>query len=125
MTIHPIRKPPGDEPAMSKDAEGKILEIYDKSKPEIEHLFDSSNWNHLAWVLVCALVAAVFWLSIALVNAENQRNALVTNRCADPIFKGEIDRNCLVTVSSREHWWQNWWYGVTHIRPEQPETPRR
>jgi hypothetical protein len=65
------------------DAEGKILKIYDKSKPETEDLFDSSNWNHLAWCLALAFAALAFWLSIALVNAENQRNALMTNQCQD------------------------------------------
>jgi len=107
------------------DAEGKILKIYDKSKPEVEDLFDSSNWNHLAWCLALALVAAVFWLSLALVNAENQRNALMTNQCQDPVFKGTIDRQCLRTVRSRDHWWEHLWYGVTHISPEQPAKPGR
>jgi len=107
------------------DAEGKILKIYDKSKPEVEDLFDSSNWNHLAWCLVAALVAVVFWLSIALVNAENQRNALMTNRCADPVFKGSVDRQCLLTVRSRDHWWEHLWYGVSHINPERPPAPGR
>ena len=88
------------------DVEGKILKIYDKSKPEEEHLFDSSNWNHAAWVLVVVLAGLVFWLAIALVNAENQRNALMTKQCVDPVFKGEIDQQCLLTVHSREHWWQ-------------------
>jgi hypothetical protein len=90
------------------DVEGKILRIYDKSKPEEEHLFDSSNWNHLAWCLVMA---------------ENQRNALMTNQCADPVFKGSIDQKCLLTVHSREHWWQHLWYGVRHVRPEVPARP--
>jgi hypothetical protein len=102
------------------DVEGKILRIYDKSKPEEEHLFDSSNWNHLAWCLVMALAALAFWLGIALVNAENQRYALVTNQCADPVFKGSIDKNCLLTVRSRDHWWEHLWYGVRHISPEKP-----
>ena len=102
------------------NAEGKILKIYDKSKPDEEHLFDSSNWNHVAWTLVVVLAGLAFWLAIALVNAENQRNALVSKQCQDPIFKGEIDQQCLVTVQSREHWWQHLWYGMRHVKPEAP-----
>jgi hypothetical protein len=103
------------------NVEGKILRIYDKSKPEEAQLFDSSNWNHLAWCLVLALAALAFWLSIALINAENQRHALMTNQCADPVFKGSIDQACLLAVHSREHWWEHLWYGVTHISPEKPK----
>jgi hypothetical protein len=43
----------------------------------------------------------------------------MTKQCADPVFKGEIDRKCLELVASREHWWQHLWYGVTHLRPEE------
>jgi len=107
------------------DAEGKILKIYDKSKPDVETLFDSSNWNHLAWCLAVALFGIVVWLCIALVNAENQRNALMTNKCDDHVFKGTIDRQCLLTVRSRDHWWEHLWYGVTHISPERPAKPGR
>jgi hypothetical protein len=103
------------------DVEGKILKMYDKSKPDEEHLFDSSNWNHAAWMLVVALVGLVFWLTVALVNAENQRNALVTNKCQDPVFKGEIDRQCLLTVRSRDHWWEHLGYALRHVKPEAPE----
>jgi hypothetical protein len=107
------------------DVEGKILKIYDKSKPEVEDLFDSSNWNHLAWCLAVVLGGLVVWLSIALVNAENQRNALMTNKCADPVFKGAIDQQCLMTVHSRDHWWEHLWYGFTHVKPERPAKPGR
>jgi hypothetical protein len=102
------------------NAEGKILKIYDKSKPDEEHLFDSSNWNHLAWTLVVVLAGLVFWLAVALVNAENQRNALVSKQCQDPIFKGEIDQQCLLTVHSREHWWEHLGYALRHVKPEAP-----
>jgi hypothetical protein len=60
-----------------------------------------------------------------LVNAENQRNALMNNKCPDILFKGEIDKQCLVTVESRDHWWQHWWYAVTHVMPPSPEPPPR
>jgi hypothetical protein len=105
------------------DAEGKILKIYDKSKPEDEDLYDTHYYLHWVWALVAALVVLAVWLSVALVNAENQRNALATNKCTDPLFKGEIDRRCLVTVSSRDHWWQHLWYGLTHLSPESPDKP--
>ena len=105
------------------DAEGKILKMYDKSKPEDEDLHDTSYYIHWAWAIVAVLAAVVFWLCIALVNAENQRHALVSKQCFDPVFKGEVDRQCLRTVHSREHWWEHLWYGVSHIRPEAPEAP--
>jgi len=107
-----------------KNVEGKILHIYDKSKPDEEHLFDSSNWNHVAWCLVIALAGLAFWLALSLINAENQRNALMTNKCADPVFKGELDQKCLLTVHSREHWWQHLGYGMAHLSPEAPARKR-
>jgi len=102
------------------DAEGKILKMYDKSKPEDEDLTDTKYYLHWLWGVVAVLVAMVFWLCIALVNAENQRHALASNKCADPVFKGEIDRQCLRTVRSRDHWWEHLWYGVSHVKPEVP-----
>lgn len=99
------------------DVEKKLLQMYDGSRPVEEDLFETSNVNHVAWTLVVILVGVVIWLAIALINAENQRNALMNKQCADPLFKGEIDRECLQLVSSREHWWEHLWYGVTHLRP--------
>jgi hypothetical protein len=107
------------------DAEGKILKIYDKSKPEDEDLHDTSYYIHWAWAIVVVLAGVVFWLCLTLVNAENQRYALVTNKCADPVFKGSIDQRCLLTVRSRDHWWEHLWYGVTHVKPEAPADARR
>jgi hypothetical protein len=98
------------------EKEGKLLKIYDGSLPVEEDLFERSYINHLAWTLAVIFGGLVIWLAIALVNAENQRNALATGMCADPLFKGEIDRKCLVLVRSREHWWQHLWYGMTHVR---------
>ena len=103
---------------MSK-AEEKLLKIYDGSMPNEEGLFEIRYINQLAWSLVVVLIGVVIWLSIALINAENQRNALMTKQCADPVFKGEVDRKCLELVSSREHWWQHLWYGVSHLSPEE------
>jgi hypothetical protein len=105
------------------DAERKLLKIYDGSRPNEEDLFETSNVNQLAWTLVVALAFAVIWLCIALVNAENQRYALMTGKCADPLFKGELDQQCLVHVKARDHWWENLWYGVTHVMPASPEKP--
>lgn len=107
------------------DTQGKILKIYDKSKPEDEDLHNANDATHWAWGLVAALVGVAFWLGVALVNAENQRYALMTNKCADPIFNGAVDRQCLVTVHSRDHWWEHLWYGVTHVKPEAPAAARR
>lgn len=100
------------------DVENKILKIYDGSRPNEEDLFETSHVNQLAWTLVVVLAGVVLWLSIALVNAENQRFALVSGKCADPVFKGELDKKCLELVNSRAHWWQHLWYGVTHLQPE-------
>lgn len=107
------------------DIEGKILRIYDKSKPEDEDLYETSNVNHVAWGLVVVLAGLVVWLAIALVNAENQRNALASKQCRDPLFTAEIDRQCLLTVRSREHWWQHLWYGFTHVKPDDPNAGHR
>ena len=102
------------------DIEQKVLRIYDASKPRDEDLFETSPVNQLAWTLVVLLCGLVIWLCIALVNAENQRYALMTDKCADPLFKGELDHKCLVMVRSREHWWQHLTYATTHFRPVVP-----
>ena len=47
----------------------------------------------------------------------------MTNRCPDPVFKGEIDRQGLLTVRSRDHWWNHLWYALSHVKPERPEPP--
>jgi hypothetical protein len=102
------------------DVERKVLQMFDRSQPVEDDLFETSNVNHLAWTLVTVLAGLLIWFAIALVNAENQRYALITKKCADPIFKGEIDKQCLVMVHARDHWWENLWYGVTHVTPEKP-----
>jgi hypothetical protein len=107
------------------EAEREILKIYDGSRPRDEDLFETSHVNQVAWALVVVFAFAIVWLSIALVNAENQRYALMTNKCPDPLFKGEIDRKCLVHVHSRDHWWEHLWYGVTHVTPPAPEKGAR
>lgn len=102
------------------DAEQKILKIYDGSRPVDEDLFETSHVNHVAWSLVAVLAGLVVWFAIAVVNAENQRYALLNKQCMDPMFKEEIDRVCLQTVHSRPNWWEHLWYGITHLRPEAP-----
>jgi hypothetical protein len=105
------------------DVEGKILRIYDKSKPKDEDLYEISHVNHWAWGLAVLLLGVVFWLCIALVNAENQRYALMTNKCEDPVFPTSIDKQCLQTVHARDHWWENLGYAIVHVVPESPPAP--
>ena len=101
-----------------KAAEGEVMKIYKESSPVIETLFEWAYINHVAWSLAVLALGFIVWLVIALSNAENQRNALLTKQCADPVFKGEIDKKCLRTVHSREHWWEHVSYALTHVSPE-------
>jgi hypothetical protein len=102
------------------DVEEKILKIYDGSHPVEEDLFERSYVNQVGWSLAVIFIGLFIWSSIALVNAENQRYALIERQCADPVFKGEIDLACLQVVDSRPHWWQHLWYGMTHVHPAPP-----
>ncbi|MBQ5948443.1 hypothetical protein [Massilia sp. ST3] len=108
----------------SDDVEREVLKMYEGSRPREEELFETSSFNHLAWSLAAFFAGVAIWLAIALVNAENQRYALMTNKCPDPLFKGGIDKDCLVLVQSRDHWWEHLWFAVTHVRT-QPEHPDR
>lgn len=101
-----------------KAAEGKVMHLYKESSPAIETLFEWAYINHIAWSLVVVLTGLVFWLVVALANAENQRYALMTKKCEDPMFKGEIDKKCLRTVESRDHWWQHVTYALKNTSPE-------
>jgi hypothetical protein len=103
------------------DVEKEVLKMFEGSRPVDEDLFETSRVNQLAWTLVVVLTGVAIWLGIALVNAENQRYALMTNKCADPVFTGAVDERCLAVVSSRDHWWEHLWYGVTHLRPSSPD----
>jgi hypothetical protein len=105
------------------DAERKLLKMYDGSRPNEEELFETSHVNQVAWTLVVVFAGVILWLCIALVNAENQRYALMTGKCQDPVFKGELDEACLVHVHSREHWWEHLWYAATHVISFEPEKP--
>lgn len=104
---------------MSEEAEKKILKIYDGSRPVVEDLYETNMINQLAWTIVVLLAGVAVWFALAIVNAENQRYALATKQCEDPVFKGQVDQRCLQLVNSREHWWQHLWYGLTHLRPEE------
>ena len=106
------------------DVEKKILKIYDGSMPVEDDLFERQWINQLAWTLVVLFAGLALWLAIALVNAENQRHALMSNKCMDPVFKTEVDLACLRVVKSRDHWWSHLWYGMTHLRSPDPGTKR-
>ena len=99
------------------DVEKKILKIYDGSMPVEDDLFERNWINQLAWTLVVLMAGVAVWLAIALVNAENQRHALATKQCVDPVFQGEVDVACMRVVNSRPHWWDHLWYGMTHLQP--------
>lgn len=73
--------------------------------------------KQLPWTLLALAVALALWLALVLVHVENQRYALYTKACADPVFKGEIDKKCLASVDSREHWWQHLGYALRQIKP--------
>ncbi|KQQ46381.1 hypothetical protein ASF61_18485 [Duganella sp. Leaf126] len=95
-------------------AEGKVMKIYKESSPAIENLFEWAYINHVAWSAALLLLAVVVWLSVVLIGVENQRHALATKQCQDKVFTTEIDKKCLRTVQSREHWWQHLQYALTH-----------
>lgn len=101
-----------------QQAEGTVMQIYTASAPVVEELYERSYINHIAWSAVVVALGVILWMGLALVNAENQRNALYTKQCADQVFKGEIDKACLRNVHSREHWWQHLAYAMSHISPD-------
>jgi hypothetical protein len=103
---------------MANEREEGAMKMYSELEPDESRLFSTSNVNHLAWTLVVAFAALALWLAVALINAENQRNALITKQCQDRVFKEEVDRLCLVTVRSREHWWQHLTYALSNLTPQ-------
>lgn len=98
------------------DKEKDVLAMFDKSQPKESDLFETSTVNHLAWSLLVIAIGVIFWFALALVNAENRRNAYASNACPDPVFKGAVDPHCMVNVQSREHWWEHLTYALTHLR---------
>jgi len=99
------------------EVEKGVMKIYSGSEPDIDTLYEYSYINQIAWTVLVLAIGMIVWLCIALSNAENQRNALITNACADPVFKGEVDNKCLRLVHTREHWWQHVGYALTHVSP--------
>ena len=99
------------------EKEKRVIAMFEKAIPDDEKLFDTSSVNQLAWSLLVIAIGLIIWLTIALVNAENQRNAYATNACPDPVFKGAVDARCMKSVKSREHWWQHVTYAITHVAP--------
>lgn len=100
------------------EVEKDVMKMYRESGPDINTLYEYSYVNHIAWSALVVAIGLIIWLTIALANAENQRNALRNRQCADPVFKGEIDSHCLKSVHSREHWWQHVTYALRHVKPE-------
>lgn len=101
-----------------EDKQEGVMRAFRESSPDEAGLVQRTWVNHLAWTLVVVLAGLVFWLVLAVVNAENQRNALADKQCRDPVFKEEIDRTCMLTVRSREHWWQHLMYAMKHTQPQ-------
>jgi hypothetical protein len=101
-----------------KNREEDVMEAFRQSSPDEAGLYNRPWINHLAWTLVVLLTGLVFWMAIAIVNAENQRNALANKQCRDQVFKEEIDKTCMLTVQSREHWWEHLAYAMWHTKPQ-------
>jgi hypothetical protein len=101
-----------------KEVEGGVMKIYSGSSPNVDDLYERAYINQLAWTLLVLALGMIVWLFIALSNAENQRYAMSTKQCADPVFKGDFDAKCMATVHSRPHWWQHVGYALTHLTPD-------
>jgi len=101
-----------------KNREEDVMEAFRGSTPDEAELYNRSWINHTAWTLVVLLAALVFWMAVALANAENQRYALANKQCRDRVFPEEIDRNCLLSVHSREHWWEHVAFAMWHTKPQ-------
>ena len=101
-----------------EDREEGVMRAYRESAPDEAGLVQHTWVNHLAWTLVVLLSGLVFWLVVAVINAENQRNALMNKQCRDQVFKEEIDRQCMLSVQSREHWWEHLIYAMKHTKPQ-------
>lgn len=100
---------------MKNDTERKVMSIYRASAPSA-YVGEASGINHLPWTMLVIALGLIFWLVIALSNAENQRYALASKVCQDRVFPAEIDTRCLVSVRTREHWWQHVLYAMGHLR---------
>jgi hypothetical protein len=63
-------------------------------------------FNQLLPTLLLLALAFIVVLMVVLAKTENQRYALLTFQCEDPLFKGH-DVKCLEQVRTRPHWWQH------------------
>ncbi len=98
------------------ETEKKVMSIYRQTLPPRVFAGEASAINHFAWSLLAIAIGLILWLAIALINAENQRNALMTKACQDRVFAAETDTHCLAFVKSRAHWWEHLSYALTHVR---------
>jgi hypothetical protein len=98
--------------------EEDAMDAFRASTPNEADLYERPWINHIAWTLVVLLVGLVFWMAVALINAENQRNALANKQCRDRVFPEEIDKNCMLSVHSREHWWEHLGFAMWHTTPQ-------
>ena len=95
--------------------EKKVMAIYRETRPPSVFVGAPSTVNHLAWSLLAIAVGLILWLTIAIVNAENLRQALATKACRDRVFYAELDQRCLAFVQTRDHWWQHLQHGLIHL----------
>lgn len=98
------------------EKEKKVMAIYRATRPPSVFAGVPSTTNHLAWSSLAISVGLILWLTIAVVNAENLRQALATKACRDRVFAAELDQRCLAFVQTRDHWWQHVQYALTHLR---------
>ncbi|MES2740958.1 MAG: hypothetical protein V4754_08390 [Pseudomonadota bacterium] len=96
------------------DKERAVMSLYRKARPG-EYREQPSHINHVAWSLLVFALGLIFWLSIALVHAENERHALMSRVCQDRVFPAEVDQRCLAFVRTRDHWWQHIAYALTRV----------
>ena len=101
-----------------KSREEDVMEAFRGATPRDADLYNRPSVDHIAWTLVVLLAGLIFWMAVAIVNAENQRNALANKQCRDRVFPEEIDRTCMLSVHSREHWWEHLAYAMWHPTPQ-------
>jgi hypothetical protein len=63
-------------------------------------------------VILVAFLVLVAWLTVALVKAKNQRDALSTGLCVDKTMH-IADYSCLAKISTRTAWYWHIYYGLT------------
>ena len=70
-------------------------------------------FSQLLPTLFLLALAVIVVLTVVLAKTENQRYALLTFQCEDPLFKGH-DMKCLEQVHTRPHWWQHVFAALTN-----------